>query len=425
MPVFRHYCIYWLIRCAVFPLQWISYAWIHRIGRVLGLLLFHCMKTYRKRTLSNLALAADLSLSNQEKRAIAKASFQNLAIVCLEYARLSADPTLPPNIFCENPQEAEELYQKGQGIIFFCAHLSNWEVLFLEGTSRMKGIAIGKPIKNQPLYQWILQIRQQYGGKIIGQKSALLEGLRALKKGWFLGIVGDQGMPSSSYCSSFLGRLAWTSSAPALLAYRSRSPIIFAETRRVPGGYAIRYSEPLWPDYTQSVDTEVVRLMDLVLMKLENTIKQRPGEWLWQHNRWKQQTPKHVRRQFRHDAIGVLLPQDPEALEFVFPHLTTLKKIYPKEFLLLSAPSWAKEKKWISCDAMIFYQTLQETFLDDYRCKLIFNFTGNSRLRAHYLAKSALEVLDFSSLRKWAKLYKIEPSASLSDLLEGVLCRAL
>ncbi len=425
MPVFKHRLLYWLIRCAVWPFQWISYAWIHRVGNLLGLFLFHWMKKYRKRALSNLALASDLPLSNQERIQVAKASFQNLAIVCLEYARLSVDRILSPKIFCENPEIADELHRQGQGVIFFCAHLSNWEVLFLEGTQRMKGIAIGKPIKNRPLYQWILRIREQYGGKIVGQRSALIEGLRALKKGWFLGIVGDQGMPSSGYSSRFLGRVAWTSSAPALLAYRTNSPIIFAETRRTVDGYAIRYSEPLWPDLSQSAEVEVRRLMDLTLGKLETSIKKSPGEWLWQHNRWKQQTPKHVYQKFRHDAIGLILPQEPEALNPLFSHLKNLKKIYPQEFFLIFAPLWAKDKEWIEHDEIIFYQTLRETLRDDYRCKLIFNFTNYRPIRRHYLARSAFEVLDFSALKKLAKLRGIDENSSLSDLLQGVLCRAL
>ena len=156
-------------------------------------------------------------------------------------------------IQCENPETADELYRQGQGIIFFCGHLSNWEALFLDGTRRMRGIAIGKSIKNKRLYRWIVSIREKNGGKIIAPRNAVKEGLRVLRKGVFMGIVGDQGMPDSGYSFPFLGRRAWTTTAPALLAYKTHCPIIVATTRRVKGGYRIRYSDPIWPNLEESL----------------------------------------------------------------------------------------------------------------------------------------------------------------------------
>ena len=139
--------------------------------------------------MSNLALASSLQLDDKQILEIAKQSFENLAINCLEFPRLEVEKNLASIIHCENPEVASQLYAKGHGIIFFCAHQANWEVLFLDGTTRMKGVAIGKSIKNKRLYQWIVSIRERNGGKIIAPHNAVREGFRALKKGAFLGIV--------------------------------------------------------------------------------------------------------------------------------------------------------------------------------------------------------------------------------------------
>ena len=69
----------------------------------------------------------------------------------------------------------------------------------------MKGLAIGKPIKNKYLYERVKSIREKNGGKITVPKSALKHGLKALRRGVFLGILGDQGMPSSDFSLPFLG----------------------------------------------------------------------------------------------------------------------------------------------------------------------------------------------------------------------------
>jgi KDO2-lipid IV(A) lauroyltransferase len=287
----------------------------------------------------------------------------------------------------------------------------------------MKGIAIGKPIKNMRLYRWILKIREKYGGRIIAQSQCIKEGLRALKHGVFMGIVGDQGMPSSGYSCSFLGRTAWTSTAPALLAYRTHCPILFAETRRVPGGYRIRYSDPIWPDLTAPMEQDVPRMMDQALALLQQSIKNRPGEWLWQHNRWKQQTPQNVYKRFRYDALCLILPAGKTELQAIFPHLSTFKKIYPLDFLFLAAPEWSRGLFSLEANETLFYRSIEETLLDDYRFKIVFNFTDYLPIRRHYLALSACEVLDLADLQKLAAPHLPSQPYDLSDILKRSLCR--
>ncbi|MBI5272722.1 MAG: hypothetical protein HY861_01920 [Chlamydiia bacterium] len=416
--------VYYLVRTLAFPLQWMPYSWIRKIGLVIGNLMFRCLGSYRKSVLSNLALAKDLPRSQKELLRIAKESFQNLAIVCLEYPRLGKEKALSPTIFCENPETAETIYKTGKGIIFFCGHLANWETLFLEGTNRMQGIAIAKPIANKRLYLWILSIREKYGGKIIAQRNAMAEGFRALKKGKFLGIVGDQGMPSSGYSSLFLGRRAWTSTAPALLAYRTGSPILFASVRRTPTGYTIRYSEPIYPDLSQPLDSAVIHMMDASLAYLQESIKERPGEWLWQHNRWKQQTPQNVYRRFRHDSLCLILPPDPRECLPLLPHLSILRTIYPNDFLLLYAPRFCHSLPLIQADETLFYESIEETLQNDYRCKLVFNFTSLKTIHRHYLSLSAFEVLDLPTLKTLAAPHLPPPlQDDLSEILKRALCR--
>ncbi len=402
---------YFFIRALMLPLSFAPYRMIHFLGRCFGTLSYYCLTEWRKRTLSNLALAKDLQLSEKELIKTAKKAFQNLAISCLEYARFSREKTLDHIIHCENPEKANELYKKGQGIIFFCGHLANWETLFLDGTSRMKGIAIGKPIKNKILYQWIISIRQKYGGKIIDVPGALSSALRYLKKGYFVGIVGDQGVPNSSYQFSFFGRRSKNSTAAALLAYKTNSPIIVATNQRIKGVYKIRYSDPLWPDLSKPLEKEVVRLMDLSLTLLQKGIEKSPGDWLWQHNRYKTQTPKNVYHRFRKDCILII------SEEKYFSHLKTLREIYPQEFLFLLIPQ--STDFCIGQEKTFFYQNLKDLLLKDYRFKMVFNFTSHTHIRKHYKKFSCSEILDISDLQKLAN-----SKEDLSTLLKKSLCRS-
>ena len=409
-----------MIRAATYPCSIMPYTWLHRLGKLMGSIAFYFMREYRKRALSNLALANDLTLNNSQLLRYAKKSFQNLAINCLEYPKLSKEADFSRVIQCENPEIANTIYKQGKGIIFFCGHQSNWEVLFLDGTTRMEGIAIGKTIKNKRLYNWIVSIREKNGGRIISPRNAMKEGLRALRKGSFLGIVGDQGMPDSGYSFPFLGRRAWTSTAPALLAYKTQCPIIFAATRRVRGGYRIRYHDPIWPDLTKPAEQDVIRMMDKALTLLQESIMRSPGEWLWQHNRWKQQTTHNLYKRFRQDCICIILPE--EGFQEILPHLSTLKEIYPLVFLFLLVPEKYRKEPLIEADEVIYYREKEQTLLNDLRFKLIFNFTDYKKIHQHYGNLSAFEVLDLPTLKELAAQHLPE-QYSLSDIFKRALCR--
>jgi len=374
---------YILFRFFTFPLQYLPYKILHRLGNLLGLLVYYSYPKYRKRALSNLALATDLQLSPAQIVETAKKSLQNLAITALEYPRLAREKNIDRLAACQNPEIAASILQSGQGVIFFCGHQANWEILFLEGTRRMSGVAIGRPIKNHYLYRWIIALRQKFGGTIIRPTHAYKEAFRALKQGKFVGIVGDQGMPDSGFSSPFLGREAWTSPLPALLSSRTGCPVIVATTRREHGKYTIHYSDPILP-----MDDPHAQMRE-ILAVFEKAIKERPYEWLWIHNRWKQQPPGKLNKGFRHDAIAFIFPDDPEALL----SLDEIRQLYPREQITAFIPSHLSSASSVEVKS---YQKPEDLFTLDYRFKLVVDFTGNSKLQRHYAGLSALHISSFT-----------------------------
>lgn len=412
------------ISAFLFPCRFLSHKSLHALGRGLGTLLFYCLTNYRKRALSNLSLATTLHLSPKALKKIAKESFQNLAITCLEYPKFAYSKDLSKIIVCENPQLAYDLIAKKQGIVFFCGHQSNWEVLFLDGTQHMPGVAIGRPIKNPFLYKWIVSIRERFGGKIVSPRHALKEGLRALKQGKFLGIVGDQGMPESGFRCDFLGRTAWTSPSPALLAYRTKSPLIVATTQRREGRYFIHYSDPIWPDSSKPLEEEVPAMMHKALKLFEESIIKSPGEWLWQHNRWKQETPKTVYYRYRYDALLVILPDKQADLLTMAPYLATFREIYPLVFLTFALPEKHRDLPLPAGADYIYYKEIRQILTPDYRYKLVFNFTDHPQIKKHFLRLSAFHVLSRKDVEKKARQY-LSPGVSyhFGDMLKRALCR--
>jgi Kdo2-lipid IVA lauroyltransferase/acyltransferase len=400
---------YLIIRFLTFPFSFLPFKVIHFIGRGIGTLAYYTLTKYRKRALSNLSLARIPDIKKT-----AKASFQNLAITCLEYVKFSFLKNTEKILHCENPETAQKLIDQKTGIIFFCGHQANWELLFLEGTRRMPGVAIGRPIKNKPLYDWIISIREKFGGKIIPPKRALKEGLRALRQGKFFGILGDQGMPESDYAFEFFGRRAWTTPTPAILSYKTKCPIIVATIKREKGKYLIHYSDPIWPNLDASLEEEIYRMMKESLLLLEEKIRETPDQWLWQHNRWKQDTPLNVYYRYRWDSILLIMQKKHLHL------LPTFREIYPKAFLTVFVP---KNTEIPLSDVEIHtYENESELFITDHRFKMVFNFSGNPHLNTHFLKQSAFHCLDLPSIKKAASEH-LTPNDDLSLILKKALTR--
>ena len=244
----------------------------------------------------------------------------------------------------------------------------------------MPGVAIGRPINNHYLYRWVMDLRQKFGGKIVPPSNAYKESFRALKQGKFVGIVGDQGMPDSGFSCPFLGREAWTSPLPALLSSRTGCPVIVATTRREPGKYIIHYSDPILP--TENPHDQ----MREILAVFEATIKERPHEWLWIHNRWKQQLPGKLKKGFRHDAVGFVFADNDSALT----SLEEIRSLYPREQVTAFVPT-----PFSSPDIEI--KGYQDLGADDYRFKLIIDFTSNKEIQKHFAKLSAQNICSFSN----------------------------
>ncbi|MFY7843303.1 MAG: hypothetical protein ACOVOR_04735 [Rhabdochlamydiaceae bacterium] len=380
---------YTFIRILLFFLSFLPYQYIQKIGSFFGLIAYHLIKSYRKKAICNLSLASSLRLDLKEKKRVARLSIENLMITCLEYGKLKREKNINKIAICQNPDQAMSLVKDGKSPIFFCGHQSNWEVLFLEGTHRMSGVAIGRPIKNHYLYRWILSIREKFGGRIIAPKLAAKEGLKALRDNFFLGIVGDQAMVHSDFSSFFLGRKAWTSSLPALLSYKTGHPIIVATTKRIKGQYYIYYHEPLWPDKKKPMKEEVSRLMNQALDIFSQSVLETPDQWLWIHNRWKQQPSHRIKKLFYHDSLAFILDDHQYSLNLV----QTIRDIYPNEQIVLFLPN--KPKK-------LFFDVAvkQHTEIQDEECfKLVFYLTQNLKYKKNF-QKMALNFLTLKDLNQ-------------------------
>lgn len=417
---------YYLLRFITFPISLLPYRAIHFLGRCLGSLLYLCApKKIKKITYNNLALAKDLNLSQKEIQRISKESFQNLTINSLEYFRLKRSRhKMNQVVKGKNLDPMYDLLNKGQGVVCVTGHISNWELCFLDHTQKCSGMAIGKQIKNPKLYNFIQSIRQMHGGNIIEMKNAISEGVQQIKKGFFFSMVNDQAYTSSSYSYPFLGARAWTSPAPALIAYKANAPIFSVTTRRLSGGkYEYSLSKPIWPDLTKPLKQEVKRMMDLVLQDFEKEVKENPGQWLWQHKRWKQEGYNYIIHEYKADALLITLPDDPLLFDWINQGLWVIPQIYTRSFLTFIIPQKYQEKFSLKGYETKTYENMNDILIQDYRFQLIYDFYNHQQISDHFLRLGAHKTYSFTDLFSRNKKFDLtQLNKSFEEIFPNIVC---
>ena len=166
------------------------------------------------------------------------------------------------------------------------------------------------------------------------------------------------------------------------------------------------------------MDQEVDRLMQTSLSHLEKAIEEEPGQWLWSHNRWKQQTPDKLKSRFRHETILIILPETTEMLDVLLPHLSTFRTIYPREFITVYAPKTRIQDVKLENAEIIPYSHPADLLQRDLRFKLIFNLTDTKGLKSHFKKFSAFEVIS------WKEIYSLSTiKTNPSEILKTALCK--
>lgn len=416
-----HFLSYYLIRVFLYPISFLPYRAVHALGKALGIIAYYFGPSkIRKITFNNLALAKDLKLTEKEIKKIAIGSFQNLIINALEYFRLPKSKNkISRFVKGHNMNFLRDFKEKKQGVIAVTGHISNWELCFLDFTQKGPATAIGKEIRNKKLYNYIQSIRQMHGGKIIEMQKALPIASKALKEGATFSMVNDQSFIASSYSYPFFGARAFTSPAPALLAYKSNCPISIVTTRRLPKGkYEYHISDPIWPNTKASLKQEVRRLMDIIMSKFEDHIKKYPDQWLWQHKRWKQEGFNRVYAQYKADSILFIIPEDKVAFEQVNKALPILRKIYTRSFLTFMIPQKFKNQFSMPNEEVITYQNENDILVRDYRFQLIFDFRNSKRVKKHFLKLGAHSVFFAHQLTK----VPLNQPVDVEKLFKSKLC---
>jgi KDO2-lipid IV(A) lauroyltransferase len=222
-----------------------------------------------------------------------RAVWDNLGRVVAELPHVaSLGPTAEgPGWEVRGEQHIHAAAATGGPVIFFSAHIGNWETLPV--IAARHGISLSnfyRAASNPLVDRMITDLRMRAVGDPVPNFAKGATGARAalahLARHGFLGMLVDQKM-NDGISVPFFGHNAMTAPAAAAFALRFRCPLIPAHTQRLgPARVRLIVEAPLDLPDTGDRTADIATLTAAMNARLEHWVRERPGEWLWLHRRW-------------------------------------------------------------------------------------------------------------------------------------------
>jgi len=214
-----------------------------------------------------------------------------LATIRMQHVPLEEIPSHCPFVHGEILQEA---IARGRGVVLISAHFGAWEIAGLAIMALVSNVhTVARPLDNELLERDLARIRARTGAEVVDRKRAARALLKALARKGVVILLPDQAVqPREGILVPFLGRPAWTTDAPAKMALRQESEVVFAFCIPDETGHRLEFEEPIrfdqMGDQEKSAEALTTRINDVISRR----ITERPELWLWMHDRWKGSAPQ-------------------------------------------------------------------------------------------------------------------------------------
>jgi KDO2-lipid IV(A) lauroyltransferase len=264
---------------------------------IVGTVTFYAARRERTVGLANLDVVFGQTKTPAEKRRILKKSL-------VSFTRTMAD------IFWFSMQTEKRIrryqrfvpdtgpYFEERAHVIITAHAGNWELIGLEsGLLGLNVASVAAITKNRSVDLLLNRLREKTGMTIIPREGAMRTLVSRFRNSGKAAFVLDQNTADDQggIWVDFLGMPTPVSSAPAHLAYRTGTDIIFAFSKPTGGGkYEVFTGQVITPppydkttDQTRVVHELTQQMMDVV----SSRIRANPETWLWSYKHWRQVAP--------------------------------------------------------------------------------------------------------------------------------------
>ena len=283
---------YYIFILSLKVLSFLPLRFTAKAGEVIGGLLYVIDRRHRAIALKNLNMALGGERDLDRLKQIARRSLENLGRSAGEFIsiRRYTKENIREFITFEGLENFESAHKEGRGVIMLTGHFGNWELL---------GIAISllgypfhvvvRPLDNRPLDKRVNELRSFGGNKVIYKKNALSESLRLLKKRQLVGFLIDQNTSrEEGVFVDFFGKKAATNRGLALIALKSRAPVVpVFIIREGQVNHRVVFEKGVEVTRSGDISEDITKNTQRFTKIIESYIIKHPDQWLWVHDRWK------------------------------------------------------------------------------------------------------------------------------------------
>jgi KDO2-lipid IV(A) lauroyltransferase len=233
----------------------------------------------------------EINWQQQTPETIAYEMFRRLGISLVETCRLyhGRGKELIDRIDVRGREHLEAARKRGNGVIILTGHCGNWELAALALARQFNSpmSVVARRQDNPWLNRMVEKMRLKYDNLIIYKDNAFRGMLSVIRKNGIVGILVDQAVhPDEGALINFLGRKAWATKAPVLLACKTGATVLPAFIHRE----ADRHVIDIYPELSFTGDrSEEGMTADVqsYSQAIANHITRYPTDWYWVHRRWK------------------------------------------------------------------------------------------------------------------------------------------
>jgi heptosyltransferase II len=278
------------------------------LGNVLGFCAWLVLGRYRRLALRNIEIAFGAEKSSRELRRLVRQHFQRLGANLFCGLKLGGMP-LEKVRACVTVESAEAVHRelrKGRPIIFILSHVGNWELqaqIFPSVVDYVRSGTIYQPLGNRYIDGHVRELRGRAGVELFDRREGFHKTIELLRGGGAIGILSDQHAGDQGLWVPFFGKLASTTSLPALLAKRTGAALLgTAIYTDGPGRWRMVVTNPIDAP-GDSIEAMTAKANELVA----DQIRRAPEDGFWLHNRWKTPRPNFLLARYKR---GVYFPKN-------------------------------------------------------------------------------------------------------------------
>jgi heptosyltransferase II len=302
------YLVYLIYRTGFALIALLTVRAAFALGNALGFCAWLVLGKYRRLAFRNIDIAFGHEKSSREMRQLVRRHFQRLGANLLSGLKLASMPLdkARAHVQFENADAAHRELRAGRPVVFILSHIGNWELqaqMFPAVIGYVRNSTVYQPLKNRYIDKHLRALRGRAGVELFDRTEGFQKAIELLRGGGAIGILSDQHAGDQGSWVPFFGKLASTTSLPALLAKRTGAAMLGTAIYTEQSGrwrmsFADRIDAP-----SDSVEALTAKANELIA----DQIRRAPEDGFWLHNRWKTPRPNFLLARYKR---GVFLPED-------------------------------------------------------------------------------------------------------------------